>query len=391
MTRTILCLALSLACLFSLSTARAQPLGFTQIDAGRDHVCAIVSDTTLRCWGGGEHGQTGLSIRADFSWPRRPPNSGRGYVAVSAGEYSTIAVRGMQTLTNRIVGTGDNSFGQLGGGPGPTRISFETLPIGRPRMWNGVSLGVQHACATIEGGGARCWGANPNGEIGDGTTDDASLGTYVEQLGARLLQAAASFLYSCGLERSGLMFCWGYNGFGALGDGTFTSSSTPRRVLGRHRGVQQLAAGDTHVCALDSAGSAWCWGDNGAGQMGLGTIGGIRTWPSMVEGLPPVSLTGLAAGGAHSCALTEAGAVYCWGNNSFGQLGNGTTTTSATPSMVQGLPSAAVDATIGLTAGYDFSCALTASGAAYCWGDNAHGQLGNGSTVASPLPVRVAF
>ncbi|MCB1388093.1 MAG: hypothetical protein KDK12_02915 [Rhodobacteraceae bacterium] len=383
--------AFVVACALNGTSAQADPLSFTQIDAGRDHVCAIVSDTTLRCWGGGEYGQTGLSIRTDFNTPRRPRNAGSGYVGISAGEYSTIGLRSTGRAWLRITGTGDNSFGQLGGGPGDMRITFEPLPIGRPRDWSGVTLGVQHGCASQGIGGVRCWGANPNGEVGDGTNTDAMTAMIVGRNASRMVRVVASFLFSCGLDNRGLAWCWGYNGFGALGSGGFDGSNIPQRVAGLPRNLRDIAAGDLHACAIDQAGAAYCWGENSFGQVGDGSVGGIRPWPSMVDGIGDVSLTGIAGGGSHTCALSDSGMVYCWGNNSLGQLGNGTTESSAAPVMVQGLPDPVADAVVGLTAGYDFNCALTSQGAAYCWGDNTHGQLGDGTNTASSVAVRVSF
>ena len=189
--------------------------------------------------------------------------------------------------------------------------------------------------------------------------------------------------HTCALTSGGGIECWGDNSHGQLGNGTTTSSSTPVPVVGLTSGVIAVSAGLTHTCALTSAGAVECWGANDSGQLGNGTTINSST-PVAVIGLSGV--IAISAGAAHTCALTSGGQVDCWGNNFWGQLGNGTTASPfVRPGPVFGLSSGVV----AISAGWDHSCALTAGGGVQCWGNNGNGQLGNGTTINSSTPVAV--
>jgi alpha-tubulin suppressor-like RCC1 family protein len=160
--------------------------------------------------------------------------------------------------------------------------------------------------------------------------------TVVTGLGGRATALGAGDRHTCALLADGRVQCWGYNRAGQLGDGTTTQRSTPTTVTGLGGRATALAAGWSHTCALLADGRVQCWGNNSLGQLGDGTTT-QRSTPTTVTGLGGMA-TALAAGGEHTCALLEGGRVQCWGYNSAGQLGDGTTTSRSTPVTVVGLP-----------------------------------------------------
>jgi alpha-tubulin suppressor-like RCC1 family protein len=177
--------------------------------------------------------------------------------------------------------------------------------------------------------------------------------------------------------------CWGDNGFGQLGTGTTAGSSVPVEVAGLSSGVAAVYAGEDYTCAVTLAGGARCWGNNGAGQLGDGSLAG-RTTPVDVIGLGSGVAT-IAAGTWHTCALLDSGGVKCWGRNTFGQLGDGTTTDRLMPVDVFGLESGVT----AIAAGEQHTCALTTAGGIKCWGSNFDHQLGDGTVVDRYTPVDV--
>ncbi|MCW1969492.1 MAG: hypothetical protein KIH69_015375, partial [Anaerolineae bacterium] len=190
----------------------------------------------------------------------------------------------------------------------------------------------------------------------------------------------------CALTTAGGVKCWGANAFGELGNNDHNNSSVPVDVTGLSSGVSAIAAGREHSCAVTTAGGVKCWGGNGAGQLGLGST-------SVLSSAVPVDVPGLsggvraiAAGLTHTCAVMNSGAAKCWGSNDAGQLGNNSTTAAAAPVDVAGLNSGVS----AIAAGWDHTCAVLANGGAKCWGANDFGKLGNGVFAASPTPVDVA-
>src|SRR5213593_1262657 len=199
----------------------------------------------------------------------------------------------------------------------------------------------------------------------------------------------ASGLHTCGLTIvTGAAYCWGANGSGQLGDGTMMNRSRPVLVQAPP-GVSFAAVtgGDLHTCGLATglSAAAYCWGGNGSGQLGDGTKTSQLT-PVLVQTPAGVTFAAVTAGAAHTCGVTAAGAAYCWGDNGFGQLGDGTTTSQSSPVLVQAPPGVSFAA---VTAGRLHTCGVTPAGTAYCWGSNSVGQLGDGTMIdrSSPVPV----
>lgn len=276
------------------------------------------------------------------------------------------------------------------------QIPDESLPIARQPAHAfattaaaGIVGGASHTCALRPDVGVYCWGVTT--VPGSGGSMDASTSAVPllvpGSAGAVALAPSVGAGHVCWLTRAGTAACVGDNSFGQLGDGSSTYGVTPRavRMPAGVTAFSRLVAGIRHTCGLTGAGAVYCWGFNALGQLGDGTSNDDSS--AVAVHMPVgVRFVALGAGELHTCGLTAAGGAYCWGYNGHGQLGNGTTTDAATPVPVQ-LPGGVT--LTHITGGGTFTCGLAADGGAYCWGDNAAGQLGDGTTTTRGTPVRV--
>ncbi len=248
---------------------------------------------------------------------------------------------------------------------------------------NAVTSGLYFNCALTTYGGLKCWGYNVYGQLGDGTEERRTSPVDVVELSSGVATVDAGNSHACAVTTTeGRVKCWGYNSQGQLGDDTLENRSMPVNVVGLASGVSAVSAGGSHSCALTTVGGVKCWGNNSAGQLGDGTTTD-RTTPVQVGGLTS-GVVAIAAGDNHTCALLTGGGVKCWGTNGSGQLGDGTKTNRSSPVDVLELSGVAA-----IVAGNLYTCALTTGGGAKCWGDNAYGKLGDDTTVDKTTPVDV--
>lgn len=352
--------------------------GVRAVAAGDYHTCALMTLGGVKCWGLNEAGQLGNGTVANRNTPVNVNNL-TGVQAITAGGAHTCALTG----NGGIRCWGSNSYGQLG-----NRImGHRTRPIyvfGLMFGMQSLSLGGYHTCAMSGSGGVQCWGANRKGQLGDGTTTDRATPLSVAGLSTGVQAVAAGGSHTCTVGSSGGVQCWGDNFYGQLGNGTKTPSTTPVNVSGLGSGVQTIAAGANHTCALMTSGGVKCWGSNEFGQLGDGTENSSSSTPVDVSGLSS-GVQAITASDYHTCALMTSGGVKCWGGNWFGQLGDGTRDNGNTPVNVSGL-SSGVQA---ITTGSNHTCALMVTGGVKCWGNNYFGQMGDGTGEDSNIPVNV--
>lgn len=232
-----------------------------------------------------------------------------------------------------------------------------------------VVAGEAHTCALTTTGGVKCWGDNRWGQLGDGSTADSLIPVAVSDLAGGIQTVTGGENFNCAVTSAGSAKCWGQNGFGQLGTTTGETcaygpcSSTPVDVVGLGSGVASIDSGNGHACAVTVSGGLKCWGRNDRGQLGDGTTSDSAT-PVDVSGLTSGVASAAAGSLEHTCALTTSGGVKCWGRNDFGQVGDGTTAQRTTPVDVVGLASGVVD----VSAGREYVCALMTSGGVKCWG-----------------------
>ncbi|MEO8103882.1 MAG: Ig-like domain repeat protein, partial [Betaproteobacteria bacterium] len=370
-------LLVSLAiCLFLF----APPAHAQAIVAGGDHTCAFTPAGGVVCWGANDTGELGDTTTTDRTTPNNVIGVPFNSTALAAGYSHSCAV----TSLGAAMCWGSNANGQIGDGS----IIQRLLPVGVSGLGAGVTRivgGRSHTCALVSGG-VQCWGKNNNGQLGTGTapTADQPAPVGVSGLGSGVTAIAGGFNHNCAVTTSGAALCWGAN-FGAqlgnpIADVNFEPA--PFQVAGLTSGIAAVAAGSDHSCALTTGGAVKCWGDNSAGAIGDGSGPILVESPADVTGLSS-GVTAIVAGEFHTCALLTGGAVKCWGANSEGQVGDGSTTNRNTPVDV------IVSGVTAIAAGAKFTCALFSAGTSSCWGSNANGQMGYGA-VGGPSFVPVS-
>jgi len=357
----------------------------TSISVGYSTSCAV-STGLAYCWGQGTIGQLGNGLVTNASSPVAVTSTGvlagKSVTNIDVGYNHTCAI-----ASGAAFCWGNSYFGKLGnssvgiyGNPAPTPLAVDASGVLAGKTLTNISAGETHTCA-IASGAAYCWGNSSSGQLGNNSTTSSTLPVAVD---ATLLKNGSTYdvsvgsYFSCAIA-SGAAYCWGSNESGRLGNNSATNSKIPVAVAATAvltgKSVTALSVGPNHTCAIAS-GAAYCWGYGDYGKLGDGS-GQTFTTPVAVSTsgvLAGKTITAISAGYMHTCALAD-GAAYCWGNNEQGQLGNSSTVSSPLPVAVTATGVLAGKTITAITAGSNHTCAI-ASGAVYCWGYNESGQLG---------------
>lgn len=358
--------------------------------------CGWHSDRQVYCWGRNDLGQLGNGTTANSSAPSPIVNAGlfnnTKVSTIDTGESSTCAV-----VDEKAYCWGDNSNGKLGNGStvdssSPVAVNTAGVLAGKKVTWVGV--GYNSACALADGA-VYCWGTGTLGQLGNGTstgtqTTPVAVDTSGVLAGKTISQLYVGTYHSCALADNAV-YCWGSNAYGQLGNNTMTSSNVPVAVdmsgVLAGKTIASLNRGSSsHTCVIASD-KPYCWGINSTGQLGNGFTGSAYNSSAPVAVTATGALSGkkatlVSTGSGYSCTVADAKA-YCWGSNSSGQLGDGTTTARSTPVAVSTTGALNNKYVISLTLGNDpKTCAMTL-GQVYCWGDGTNGMLG--SNIASSL------
>jgi alpha-tubulin suppressor-like RCC1 family protein len=358
----------------------------TVIGGGFAHSCAVIFDGTVRCWGNNSGGLLGIGLTSE---PRLSPVAVkrlRNVVSIATGDTFNCVL--LRSATVDCWG-GDNGQ-QLG--DGKMALWRGIAPVPGVRHAIEVSAGLEHGCALRSDRTVLCWGTNDHGQLGIGGTPHAYGGATppmppVQVSGLHTAIAiSADWFQTCALLAGGTVDCWGldYDGELAPGGGyPLDDRVVPTPVPGVS-GAIAISAGAGHACALINDGTIKCWGYTNAGLLGDGTTADGVSLPVNVSGI--THAVAVSAGGGGSCALIADGSVWCWGGNSRGQVGVGTTISYyATPMRVHGVRDA-----VAIDVGNNHACAVLVSGDVKCWGENIAGQIGNGRrTTAQTTPALV--
>jgi alpha-tubulin suppressor-like RCC1 family protein len=346
---------------------------WVSISGGGHHTIGLKSDGTLWAWGWNAQGQLGDGTTIRRNTPAQLGTAGNWVSAAATMEFS-IALKADGTLW----GWGENSYGQLGDGTSTDQMS--PVQIGTDNSWVKVSAGAGHCHAIKSNGSIWAWGFNGNGQLGDGTTTNSNIPVNIGN-DHKWLNVSSGRYHSLALKSDGSLLAWGFNNSGQIGDSTYTTRHAPVFLRADSQWVT-LSGGSDHSQGIRSNGSLWAWGFNGNAQLGDGAVSSMRYNP--VRTGTDDKWVSVSAGAYYSLALKSDGTIWGWGENIFGQIGNGSTNTAVSPVQV-----GSDTDWVSISAGHDHSLGLKSNGTLWSWGSNLNGQLGNGSVNHNTSPQQM--
>lgn len=382
--------------------ARTTPMGFvlTSVDAGSGSACGLDGGGRAYCWGNPYALGNNTLTSSPVPIPLPPPSGSTtplAFTSVSVGSWHACGI----AKGGQVYCWGSGSEMGLGSTP-PTGYPQAIAPpagSATPLTFISLSAGTFFTCGVAKGGQAYCWGGNDQGQLGIGTTDPvvnvptpvAPPAGATTPLTFTSVSAATNMGFACGVARGGLAYCWGNNFKGQLGNGSTVSGSNVPVPVAPPAGFTapltftSLSAGAHHICGLTTGAHIYCWGYDGFGALGDGSseLGDYSNIPvPVLSGATFISVSG---GYDFTCGVTRSGQAYCWGANGFGQLGNGTLIDTNVPMPVSG----GFTFTF-LSAGNAHTCGVAGKLGTFCWGSNTAGALGNGlepTPSYGPYPV----
>jgi alpha-tubulin suppressor-like RCC1 family protein len=331
----------------------ASPHAVTQLDCGDFHNCARMGDGGVVCWGRNRDGELGDGGNSeDASKPKKLEGvSGVEQVAVGSNFSCARFSSGKVSCwgSGKILGDGKDVEKQK-----PTEI---------PGLSDVVELeaGGYVVCARMSSGAAKCWGLD--------AVDRGAPSTGVAHV-------SAAGAHACVLMNGGSVKCWGEGAWAPNAKASFSNPAISAATA--------ISSGDSFACALSGAGAVSCFGRNEQGELGANPDEDNHIAPLSVRAVS--SATAVASAESHSCAILEDESVSCWGSNTEGELGRGTTTTQELAATVSGISNV-----VSVVPGADHVCARTGDGSVYCWGNNRYGQIGDGSKDPRLAPVKISF
>ena len=374
------------------------PPSMTGISTGESHACGIAGGNAY-CWGANTYGQLGNNSTTQSTLPVAVSVSGvlagKTILFISAGENHTCVI----ASDGKAYCWGLNGYGQLGNNSTadssvPVAVTTSGILSGKTVL--SISAGSTHTCAIASDTQAYCWGENLYGQLGNATNDDSLVPVAVE-LGMNAMAIAAGHSFTCAIASTNQAYCWGVGTSGQIGNGSGSTIDVPSAVTTSGvlsgKTIKSISAGGMSACAIASDNNAYCWGQNSSGQLGNNSTSSSLVPVAVTTSgvLSGKTIKSISAGGMSACAIASDNNAYCWGQNSSGQLGNNSTSDSLVPVAVSTSGVLSGKAVFAISEGADFTCALASDNRADCWGHNDSGQLGNNTTTDSLVPIRVLF
>ncbi len=355
------------------------------IEAGRYTTCAIDGNGVPYCWGDNINGHFGDGGTTGSTTPTVAHGGTTGWVSIAADTSSTRGHTCALRNDGTIFCAGYNTEGQLG----DNTNTNSTTPVQESLTdtdWQLVKVGHRHSCAIKTGGSAFCWGDNDDGQLGDNSTTDRNSPTEVDGAHTDWDAITVGGTHTCGLRNNGVAYCWGDNTYGQLGDNSTTDSNIPVAVAGGGSNWIHIDANGDYTCALTQTGRAWCWGNSANGRLGTGAFEGSNLLePNEVAG-SHTNWSDISTGRASTCGI-RSGRLYCWGNRAEHLVTDGGGTTGDEYSPVE--DSNAWDDWQTITVNWENACGVRTDGSIYCWGLNDFGQVGDGTTTSRNTPTLV--
>jgi prepilin-type N-terminal cleavage/methylation domain-containing protein len=367
-------------------------------------LCSLNMGGTASCWGRGDYGQLGTGVIGDSATPTQISTSGvlagKTLKQFKVGAYHVCAL----ASDDNAYCWGRANYGQLG--DSSTTNSSVPVAVNTAGVLSGKTIKKVYAqsnstCVIASDDKVYCWGLGSFGRLGNGSTSDSSVPVAVNTAGVLSGKIIDQILMSggaiCALATDGRVYCWGYGTAGLLGHGSMADSSVPvavttSGVLSGKTIKKLITIGSSAICALSTDGGVYCWGSGGFSQLGNGSTSNSSVPVAVTTSgvLSGKTIKDIEAGeGSHACVIASDNNAYCWGYGTSGQLGNGSSSTSSVPVAVTTSGVLSGKTIKKLAVGGSSACAIASDDNVYCWGSGGNGKLGNGSTSNSSVPVAV--
>lgn len=341
------------------------------LSSGGEHSCSLPGNGSLICWGRDQYGQLGDGKVGPDETSGHAVQGGNKWRAMSAGGASTCGIKN----SGKLFCWGVNHRGQIG--DGSTKVRARPVVVAKGTKWKSVNASWFNTCGITSQAKLYCWGDNAGGQLGPAKKMGKQSATPVKLPGGKWDTVSVGSRFVCATKTDGSLWCWGGNLFGQLGNGSFAGKGKPTRVASTATWAE-VSTSWSHTCGLTTGGDVYCWGRNTYGALGNNNVTTTGTPQLVVGGRKAVDVTTFEGG---SCLLDDKGQVWCWGNNAYGLIGDG-----SAPFTTE--PAAGPSGMTQIEGGWRHVCGLT-SGGPVCWGANDRAQLGNGTLTSSPSPTEV--